>query len=75
MPRVPAAGNPGLINFSVAPAATVAQGSRYGHAPTRRAPENPDLVTDRLVWRPAEVDHEIVLDLHALFDEICDDTD
>lgn len=37
--------------------------------------ENPDRVTDRLAWRPAEVDHELVLDLHALFDEICDDTD
>lgn len=36
---------------------------------------SPDRLTDRLVWRPPEIDREIVLDLRALFDEICDDAD
>jgi Uma2 family endonuclease len=32
-------------------------------------------VTEKLVWRPAALDREIVIDLRALFDEVCDDAD
>jgi hypothetical protein len=33
----------------------------------------PDRVTDMLVWRPAALDREIVIDLGSLFDEVCDE--
>lgn len=29
-------------------------------------------VTATLVWRPAGIDRDVVIDLHALFDEVCD---